>query len=254
MLSRIIDSHCHYDDKAFDGDREQVLTEVLSSVRAVIHAATDEKSSLFGIENSLKWDNFYTAVGFHPEELDKLPPDPEKALEQLLSRQGKIVAVGEIGLDYYYEGFDREKQLEMFEMQLAAANKHSLPVIVHLRNATEDGMALLEKHKPKGVLHCFSGSAETALQAVKLGLYISFTGALTFKNAKKAVKACAAVPADRLLLETDCPYMSPEPLRGSRCDSRMIVHTAEKMGEIKGFSADQMIELCAENTRRLFNL
>lgn len=255
MIKKIIDSHCHYDDRAFDVDRESILPEILNSVCAVIHAATDLSSSEFGIENSQRFENFYTSVGFHPEAMDALPENPVLEFEKLIkSGRGKIVAVGEIGLDYHYDGYNREAQIKLFEQQLELAKRLGLPVIVHLRDATEDGMKLLKKYRPRGVMHCFSGSAETAKEVVEFGMYVSFTGVLTFKNSKKAKKACAAVPTDRLLLETDCPYMAPEPFRGKRCDSRMIEKTAATMGEIKGETTERMIEIAAENTRRLFKL
>ena len=255
MIKKIIDSHCHYDDRAFDVDRESLLPEILNSVSGVIHAATDLRSSEFGIENSQRFENFYTSVGFHPEAMDALPENPVLELQKLIRQgEGKIVAVGEIGLDYHYEGYNREAQIKLFEQQLELAKRYGLPVIVHLRDATEDGMKLLKKYRPSGVMHCFSGSAETAREVVELGMYVSFTGVLTFKNSKKAKKACAAVPTDRLLLETDCPYMAPEPFRGKRCDSRMIEKTAAAMGEIKGETAERMIELAAENTCRLFRI
>ncbi len=255
MIEKIFDTHSHYDDHAFDTDRDELLCEILGQISGVIHASTDIKSAKFGIENTLKYETFYTSVGIHPESLDNLPEDWEQQLENLLnSGNSKIVAVGEIGLDYHYEGYDRGKQIEIFETQLKLANRYNLPVIVHLRDATEDGMELLKKHKPKGVLHCFSGSAETAKEVVKLGMYVSFTGVLTFKNSKKAKKACEAVPIDRLLLETDCPYMAPEPFRGKRCDSRLIQHTAGAMAEIKGVSVDEMLEIAKENAQRLFGI
>lgn len=253
--SKIFDSHSHYDDRAFDSDRNELLPEILNSVQGVIHAAVDVPSSVFGIERSCEFENFYTSVGFHPEAMDRLPDEPVNELRRLIEAgKGKIVAVGEIGLDYHYEGFDREAQIKLFDEQLALACELDMPVIVHLRDATEDGLELLKKHRPKGVLHCFSGSAETAGIVVDMGMYVSFTGVLTFKNSKKAKKACKEVPVDRLLLETDCPYMAPEPFRGKRCDSRMIEQTAEVMAEIKEISVDEMLEAAAENTRRLFGI
>ena len=252
MMSEIIDTHSHYDDSAFDADRDVLLPEILKSVRAVVHAATDEKSSLFGIKMSGEYANFYTSVGFHPESMDALPQDPYETVINLTRRSKKVVAVGEIGLDYHYEGYDRGKQLDLFVSQLEAAKDTGLPVIIHCRDATEDMLKILDGYRPRGVMHCFSGSAETAAELIKMGLFISFTGALTFKNAKKALKACEAVPLDRLLLETDCPYMAPEPMRGKRCDSRMIIHTAQVMAQLKGVSTEEMIKTAAENSLRLF--
>lgn len=255
MENLIFDSHCHYDDDAFDTDRETFLPKLLGTVKAVLHASVDMDSMAFGVENSKKFENFYTSVGFHPEAMDRLCQNPCGYLENLiLKNEGKIVAIGEIGLDYHYEGYDRDAQIKLFDEQLSLAKKYDLPVIVHLRDATEDGLELLKKHKPKGVMHCFSGSAETAKEVVSLGMYVSFTGVLTFKNSKKAKKACDAVPVDRLLLETDCPYMVPEPFRGKRCDSSMILQTAEAMAQIKGVSVEEMLGIACENTCRLFKI
>ena len=162
------------------------------------------------------------------------------------------MALGEFGLDYHYGSDNKPGQREVFVKQLELAKKLDLPVIIHSRDACEDTMEILREYKPRGVMHCFSYSAETAKEVVKLGMYVSFTGVLTFKNAKKATAACEVVPIERLLLETDCPYMAPEPHRGERCDSSMIAFTAAKMAEIKGVSADEMIEIANKNGRRLF--
>lgn len=252
----IFDSHSHYDDKAFDEDRDYLLGEYLPShgVIGIIHAATDKKSSLWGIENAKKYGYCYTAVGIHPENIDFTDPAAAVAEIEPLCCEKKVVAVGEIGLDYHYEGYDRDLQIALFEEQLKLAEKYSLPVIVHCRNATEDCLELLRKYRPRGVMHCFSGSAETAKEIVSLGMYVGFTGVITFKNAKKAIKAMEAVPTERLLLETDCPYMAPEPLRGRRSDSAMILLTAEKMAEVKGVSVEKMLSITAENCRRLFSV
>ena len=166
----------------------------------------------------------------------------------------RVAAIGEIGLDYHYDGYDREKQIQLFREQLALADELSMPVIVHSRNATEDTMTLLREYRPKGVVHCFSGSAETAAEVISLGMYIGFTGVITFKNAKKALKALAAVPDDRLLLETDCPYMAPEPFRGKRCDSSLIRFTAEKAAEVRGMDAQELLDITCSNAMTLFGI
>lgn len=255
-FKNIFESHCHYDDPQFGCDRDELLSEMLSggSVKRLLHAATDEKSSLFGIEYAKKYPQFYTSVGFHPECIDSLPENYAEILESLLSQSAKIVAIGEIGLDYHYRGYDREKQIEVFSRQIEFANAHNLPVIIHSRDATSDTLEILRKLKPRGVVHCFSGSFETAKEMLSLGLYIGFTGALTFKNAKKAVHALEAVPIDRLLLETDCPYMAPDGYRGNRCDSRMIYRIAQKVSELKGIPAQEVIDRTAENASRLFSI
>lgn len=252
MSVKIIDSHAHYDDSAFDGDREQLLSSMFeSSVELIIEMGCSMESSRNSVALSQKYPQIYAAVGVHPEDCSKVYDGYIEELEQL-SRNEKVVAIGEIGLDYHYDGFDREKQIEVFEQQLILAQRLNLPVVIHSRDATKDCMELLKKYKPKGVVHCFSGSAETAKEIISLGMYIGFTGVLTFKNARKAIEACEVIPTDRLLLETDCPYMAPVPFRGKRCDSTMIRFTAEKMAEIKGVTPDKIQEICNNNAKILF--
>ncbi len=255
-LNGIFDSHCHYDDGAFDNDRSELLSGMLSSgkVKYLLHASVDAASSEFGIRYSESFDSFYTSIGFHPENIGSIPEDYLLILEKL-AKHKKVIAVGEIGLDYHYDnGESREKQLELFEAQVAFANSHDLPIIIHCRDALEDVMEVVKKYRPRGVVHCFSGSAETALEFVRLGMYIGFTGVLSFKNAKKVKKAFLAVPHDKFLFETDCPYMSPEPFRGKRCDSRLIAYTALEAQRLSGIDAQELINIAAENTARLFGV
>ena len=164
------------------------------------------------------------------------------------------MAIGEIGLDYHYEGFDREKQIEVFERQVSLSKELDIPIIVHSRDATEDTLNILKKYRPSGVVHCFSGSAETAKEIINLGMYIGFTGVITFKNAKKALRSLEAVPLERLVLETDCPYMSPVPYRGKRCDSSMIAYTAEKASEIKGIPVQELLDITCRNGLDLYRI
>nr|WP_288162772.1 TatD family hydrolase [uncultured Ruminococcus sp.] len=260
-MKNIFDSHCHYDDHAFDEDRYKVLDRLLcdpdSPVDKVCHAATDERSSLFGIETAKKYENFYTSVGFHPECMDTLPENYMQVLDELYLKAcstHKLVAVGEIGLDYHYEGYDKERQIKLFDKQVEYAVKKSLPVIVHCREATQDCLDVLNKYAPSGVVHCFSGSAETAEIVLGLGMYIGFTGALAFKNAKKAKRALEVVPMDRLLLETDCPYMAPPPYRGQRCESPMIEEVAKVVAEIKKLDPQEVLDITNRNACRLFGI
>ena len=164
------------------------------------------------------------------------------------------MAVGEIGLDYHYENHDREVQRSAFEEQLKLAAEVGLPVVIHTRDAWEDTMALLRKYRPKGVVHCFSGSAETAREIISLGMYIGFTGVVTFKNSKKAKNALSSIPHDRLLVETDCPYMAPEPNRGKRNDSGNIVYTLGAFAELMCVTRDEAAEITAQNAERLFGI
>lgn len=259
-MTNIFDSHCHYDDKQFDKDREQLLDRILgkdSSVSFINHASTDEASARFGIYYAQKYSGFYTSVGFHPEAASSLPSDWEKKLcelYELAKTTGKLTAIGEIGLDYHYEGFDKDREIEVFEKQLAFARKKDMPVIVHCRDAAKDTMDLLKKYGSKGVIHCFSGSAEIAEKAIRAGLYIGFTGVLTFKNAKKALRALEVVPMDRLLLETDCPYMAPEPYRGLRCESPMIAEVAKIVAQLKNLDAQSVCDITCENAKRLYGI
>ena len=190
----------------------------------------------------------------HPEAADYTPEDFLPRLEKYILSSEKIKALGEIGLDYHYDGYSAEKQKKLFISQLELAKKLDIPVIVHSRDASNDTMEILREYKPKGVVHCFSGSAETAKEIIALGMYISFTGVITFKNAKKALRALEKVPTDRLMLETDCPYMAPEPYRGKRCDSSMIEKIAEKAAEIKETTAQEMLDITCANAMRFFDI
>lgn len=255
----IFDTHAHYYKEDFGGELEQLLADLPSrNVERVLAIGCDLASSEEEIALAARYDYIYAAAGIHPEHAlacsghaAEVPENWESELEALLKRD-KVVALGEIGLDYHYPEPPRDVQREVFIRQLEIAKRLEKPVIIHSRDACADTLDILREYKPCGVLHCFSGSAETAREVVKLGMYIGFTGVLTFKNSKKAKAACEAVPIDRLLLETDCPYMAPVPHRGERCDSSMIKYTAAAMGEIKGVSAEEMIEIARKNGERLF--
>lgn len=251
----IFDTHAHYADRAFDCDREQVLAELTSKgVELVMLAGSDIRDSRENVRLAQCYDYVYAAASFHPEYADRAPEDIIDILRGIIASSPKVKAVGEIGLDYHYEGYDREKQINLFRQQLELAAELDMPVIVHSRNATEDTLDILKEYRPRGVVHCFSGSAETAKEIIKLGMYIGFTGVLTFKNSKKALKALEAVPMDRLLMETDCPYMAPEPLRGQRSDSSMIAYTAVKAAEVKGISVQELIDITCRNGRTLYGI
>ena len=221
-------------------------------LEALVTVGYDTASSLKAAELAARHPRVYAAVGLHPEDLLDAPADWLKRIEALLSHP-KVVAVGEIGLDYYWkENAPREAHREAFAMQLELAAKYKLPVIIHDREAHGDTMELLRKYRPRGVLHCFSGSVEMMKEAVSLGLYIGLGGAVTFKNARVPVEVAREVPLDRLLTETDCPYMAPVPFRGKRCDSTMIAYTAEKIAEARGISADEVLEAGRRNAEELF--
>ncbi|MBP1561454.1 MAG: TatD family hydrolase [Oscillospiraceae bacterium] len=249
-----IDSHAHYDDEQFDSDRDEVLHRVHEGgVRYIVNMGCNLERSRLSVEYAEKYPFVYAAVGIHPEDVEGTP---ENYLEQLKNwaDNPKVVAIGEIGLDYHYEGYNADLQKRIFEEQLDLADRLGLPVVIHSRDATGDTMDILRSRgKVRGVMHCFSGSAETARQVLDLGMNISFTGVLTFKNARKALEALAVVPLERLMLETDCPYMAPEPNRGKRCDSGMIVHIINKIAEVKGVTPEAVAKQTMENTLRLFD-
>lgn len=259
MIDNIFDSHAHYDDKQFDGDRDELLRSLPSKgVCAVINCASDLKSSATSAELSEKYPFFWCACGVHPHEAEKelKTADINKIEKRIVNftEKKKCVAIGEIGLDYHYDFSPRELQKEIFELQLKLSKELDLPVIVHDREAHEDTMTLLKKYRPKGVVHCFSGSVEMAREVLKLGMYIGLGGAVTFKNAKKPVAVAAATDIDRILLETDCPYMAPVPFRGTRCSSDMIAYSAQTIASVKNMDVQALVDAATENTKRLFGI
>lgn len=254
MYKNIFDSHAHYTDKAFNDDRRNMLGSLKESgICGVINCGADLESSKEALKLSEEYDYIYFACGIHPEEVEKLPENYLDILRELAQHE-KCVAIGEIGLDYYWRQDTKEKQKEVFEKQILLAEELNLPIIVHDREAHGDTLEILKKHKPQGVLHCFSGSVEMVKEVLKLGMYIGFGGALTFKNARKAIEVAEMLPPNRLLLETDCPYMAPVPMRGKRNDSSLIPFVAEKMGEITGLNPQEVLNIATENTKRLFNV
>ena len=253
-MKNIFDTHAHYDDERFNEDRDELLSSLFESgVSHIINCGCNLESSLTTIALSEKYDNLYAAVGVHAHEASDCTDTDLSEIEKLYSHK-KVVAVGEIGLDYYYDFSPRERQIEVFRQQIELANKLDLPVIIHDREAHEDTLNILKELRPKGVVHCFSGSAEMAKEIIRLGLYIGLGGAVTFKNAKKPVEVAQYVPLDRLLLETDAPYMTPVPFRGKRCDSSHIAYTAEKIAEVKSMDVQELIDICNENSKRLFGI
>ncbi len=255
MESLIFDTHAHYNAHGFDKDREELLAQLpQKGICAVINAGTTLEDSAECIQLAERYDYCYAAAGIHPEDALVRPENWLEQLDALLKRP-KVVAVGEIGLDYHYEDdCPRDIQKQVFEEQLKLAKKLDLPVIVHDREAHGDVMELLRKYRPRGVMHCFSGSAEMAKEVVALGMYIGLGGVVTFKNARHPLEAAAVIPPDRLLNETDAPYMAPVPYRGKRCDSTMIPYSAAKIGEIWGVSAAEVLAHGKENACTLFGI
>ena len=246
----IFDTHSHYTDEQFS-DRDELLTKLNSekNVSEIITCGTDIESSKESIFLAEKFPFVYAAVGFHPEELTSCDTNIS-ALRQLIT--DKVVAIGEIGLDYYWNKENKEKQKEGFISQIKLAQELNLPVIVHDREAHGDTLEILKAYKPKGVLHCFSGSTEMAKEIIKLGMYIGIGGVVTFKNAKNLPEVVETLPLDRLLLETDAPYLAPVPFRSKRNDSSLIPYIAEKIGDIKGISKEEILKITRENAYNLF--
>ena len=256
-LSHIFDTHSHYDSERFESkeNAEKLISELFDNgLSGIIHACVDFDSAAFGLEMSQKFERFYTSIGVHPEYADSFGVADIPKLRELALSSKKVVAIGEIGLDYHYEGYDRERQIALFRAQIQLANELKLPVVVHSRDATGDCMEILHELKPRGVMHCFSGSWETAKEILGLGMYLSFTGVLTFKNAKKAQEVVKNMPIERLLTETDCPYMAPEPHRGELCHSGLIEFTAKKAAELKGVEYDELLKITERNARELFGI
>lgn len=258
-MQNIFDSHAHYDDPRFDGDRDALLCSMAEhGVRAIMNVGNTTGANLAGIELARRYDFIYCSIGIHPDQSAEIAAQHSREYLDLMAQQlsyEKAMALGEIGLDYYYDdNAPRETQRLIFEQQLALAKDLDVPVIIHNRDAHQDTLELLKKYRPKGIMHCFSGSAEVAKEVLKLGMYIGFTGVITFKNARRAVEAAAEVPLDRLLIETDCPYMAPEPYRGERCDSTMLPRMAEKLAEIKGVSPQRLADQTFENACAVYRI
>ena len=260
----IFDTHAHYTSHQFDDDRHTLLGELPGrGVVGVVDCGTDYDTSRACLALADQYPYLYAALGIHPESIieedastnTRFGGDWAAELEAIrpLFDHPKAVAVGECGLDYHWP-IPKEAQLALFKAHLKLALELDKPIIVHDRQAHADVYALLKQYKPKGVVHCFSGSAEDALILAQQGMYIGFGGALTFKGAKRAVKAAAALPLERILLETDCPYMAPEPCRGRRCDSGLIAHTGKFLAEVRGVAPDVIFAATTENAKRLFGV
>lgn len=252
----IFDSHAHYDAHAFDEDRDALLSSLpAQNVCGVIDCADTLASCARNLTLCKTYPFMYMAAGVHPENARDI--DLARLEQDLLPflQYEKTVAVGEIGLDYHWlEDCPKDKQQKVFAEQLRIATAHNLPVIVHDREAHADTLQFLQKYRPRGVVHCFSGSVQTMREIVKLGMYIGLGGVVTFKNARVALEVAAAVPLDRLLLETDAPYMAPVPFRGKRCDSTLIPYAAAKIAAVRGTDTDEILRITAENARRLFGV
>ncbi|MBC2581271.1 TatD family hydrolase [Clostridium sp. DJ247] len=252
----IFDSHAHYDDEQFDEEREAIIEEVSkNNVVGVLNCGASWDGCINSVKLADKYDFFYAAVGIHPEHADKFNNEILYQLKEL-TKNKKVRAIGEIGLDYYYdENPPREVQKTVFRKQMELAREVNLPVIIHDRDAHEDTLNIMKDFPDViGVIHCFSGSVEFARECLKLGYYIGFTGVITFKNAKKIVEVAKEVPLDKILVETDCPYMAPVPFRGKRNRSDYIKYIIEKIAETKGIETKKVSEETIFNIKRLLKI
>ena len=253
--SMYFDTHAHYDDERFDEDRGEILGAMVSAgVSLILNASSGLRSSRLSLEMSDTYPFVYAAIGVHPHDSKEMTDDSVGQLEKLLTHP-KAKAVGEIGLDYHYDFSPRDVQKKRFREQMELARHIKKPVIIHEREALQDTLEIIREFSDlRGVLHCFSGSWETAKTIIDMGWYLSFTGVITFKNARKAPEVIEKIPADRIMIETDCPYLAPEPMRGKRNSSLYLPYIAEKIAQIRGVSLEEAAALTMENGKRFFGI
>ena len=251
----LFDTHAHMNDPAYDEDREEVLLGLKDKgVELMMNVGCCLDSSKDCIAMAEKYPFVYASVGTHPDSANEVDEQVIETYRQM-ARHPRVLAIGEIGLDYYYETIPRETQQKAFRMQMALAKELDMPVIVHERNAHDDGMRIVKEFKGvTGVFHCYSGSAEMARQLVDMGWYIGFTGVLTFKNARKAVETAQSIPLERIVLETDCPFMAPEPFRGKRNDPGYLYRMAERLAELRDLPVEQIWQITTQNAKRLYRM
>lgn len=253
----LFDTHAHYDDERFSEDRNEAINRAYESgVSYIINAGSDIATSAESVSIAHEYNFIYAAVGVHPHNVEGMTDNDLKPLEELASNK-QVVAIGEIGLDYYYDNSPRESQKVWFAKQISLAKDLNLPIIVHNRDSHQDAMDIIRRENAKevgGVFHCYSGSVEMARELLNNNFYISIGGPVTFKNVRKSIDVVKFVPEDRLLIETDCPYLTPEPYRGKRNESCYIRFIAEKIAEIKGVSFEKIAMATTENAKRLFRI
>lgn len=251
---KIIDTHAHYDDEAFDEDRDEVLKQIQEAgVIGVLNCASSKKSLETTNQLTVDYDFIYGALGIHPSDANDYSEEVKENIIQKVKSNKKILAIGEIGLDYYWdENPERDVQKKVFREQMEIARQLNLPVVIHDRDAHSDTLEIMKEYPDvNGIVHCFSGSLEFALECVKLGYYIGITGVVTFKNAKKIIEVVKGIPLDKLLVETDCPYMAPTPNRGKRNKSDYIEYIIEQIANIKGNDGKWVNMAVNENFLRL---
>ncbi|EDM98932.1 hydrolase, TatD family [Pseudoflavonifractor capillosus ATCC 29799] len=251
------DTHAHYYDDAFDADRDEVLSALpAAGVELALCPGCDLVSSRQSVALAERYPHLYAAVGFHPENLEGVSLDQLSEIEAMAAHR-KVKAIGEIGLDYYWEKDPdkRKLQRDFCSAQLSLAEKLDLPVIFHDREAHKDSLDMVRAHpNARGVFHCYSGGVEDAKTLVIMGWMVSFTGVVTFKNARRALEVIEWLPMDRIMIETDAPYMAPEPYRGKRNDSRYVFRMAEAIAQVKGLTAEEVGRITTENGKRFFNI
>ena len=252
----LFDTHAHMDADAFDDDRHELLAALPGQgISLVMNPGCSLESSLNAIALARRYDHVYAAVGSHPDAADEVDDSLIATYRDLCAKFPKVKAIGEIGLDYHYEDIPRDIQKQAFRLQMALAAELDLPAIVHEREAHEDGLRIVDEFPTvRGVFHCYSGSLEMAKELIKRGWYIGFTGVLTFKNARKAIEVAANIPMDRIVIETDCPYMAPVPFRGKRNDPGLLCHMAAKLAELRGITAEEAARITLENGKRLYRI
>lgn len=251
----LFDTHAHLDDEKFDTDRDEIIGGLKAEgLSFVVNVGADMESSRKSVALAQKYDFIYAAVGVHPHAAGEMREADMKELEEL-SKHPKVVAIGEIGLDYHYDDTDPEAQKIWFEKQLRLAAKLQLPYIIHDRDAHTDVLDIIKKVGYfNGVMHCFSGSVEMAREVAKMGMYVSIAGTVTFKNAPKVKAVAKTVPLDKLLIETDCPYLTPEPFRGKRNNSGYVKYTAAQIAELRGMSTEELAKITLENGKKFYNI
>ena len=249
------DTHAHYDDKRFDDDRDTLLGSMPENgVSLILNSASSLRSARFCIELADRFSFVYASAGVHPHDSKSMSDGTVFELERLLAHP-KVLAVGEIGLDYHYDFSPRDVQRKRFREQMELARKTGKPVIIHERESIQDTLGIVSEFRDlSGVFHCFSGSWETAKTILDLGWYLSFTGVITFKNARKSIEVLEKMPTDRILIETDCPYLAPEPRRGRRNSSLLLPFICEKVAQVRGITVDEAAALTMENGKRFFGI
>ena len=256
---KLFDSHAHLDDEKFDEDRDIIIEEIHKcDVEKFVSAGYSLEGSKKAIELSKKYDFIYATAGISPNDIPQTKEELWKMLEEIenLGKTKKVVAIGEIGLDYYWNKENKELQKEAFIEQIKIANKLDLPIVIHTREAVMDTLQILKENpvNKKGIFHCCPLNRELVKEALKLNFYISFCGPVTFKNSKNAAEIIEMVPNDKMLIETDSPYLSPEPLRGRRNDPRNVKYVAQKVADVKGLSVEQVADITYKNAMRIFNI